>query len=104
HVQPICVSPRKNQPAIFGGTHLATADLNGTCRQDPETCGIPTLRFAPDAQQQQIVHNANRRKLLIGLAPQPGLEPGTLRLTAGCSTIELLRNSERRTALEDPLF
>ena len=27
------------------------------------------------------------------MAPQPGLEPGTLRLTAGCSTIELLRNS-----------
>src|SRR5207249_4340024 len=26
------------------------------------------------------------------LAPQVGLEPTTLRLTAGCSTIELLRN------------
>jgi hypothetical protein len=25
-------------------------------------------------------------------APQTGLEPVTLRLTAGCSTIELLRN------------
>lgn len=25
------------------------------------------------------------------LAPQAGLEPATLRLTAGCSTIELLR-------------
>ena len=31
-------------------------------------------------------------KLLKGLAPQVGLEPTTLRLTAGCSTIELLRN------------
>jgi hypothetical protein len=27
-----------------------------------------------------------------GLAPQVGLEPTTLRLTAGCSAIELLRN------------
>lgn len=27
------------------------------------------------------------------LAPQVGLEPTTLRLTAGCSAIELLRNS-----------
>ncbi len=27
------------------------------------------------------------------LAPQPGLEPGTYRLTAGCSAIELLRNT-----------
>jgi hypothetical protein len=33
-----------------------------------------------------------------GVAPQPGLEPGTLRLTAGCSTIELLRNTERKNA------
>ena len=28
-----------------------------------------------------------------GLAPQAGLEPATLRLTAGCSAIELLRNT-----------
>ena len=28
-------------------------------------------------------------------APQAGLEPATLRLTAGCSTIELLWNSKR---------
>ena len=27
-----------------------------------------------------------------GYAPQAGLEPATLRLTAGCSTIELLWN------------
>src|SRR5439155_1363932 len=30
------------------------------------------------------------------LAPQAGLEPATLRLTAGCSAIELLRNTEGR--------
>jgi hypothetical protein len=36
------------------------------------------------------------RMLLKRLAPQVGLEPTTLRLTAGCSTIELLRNSSRR--------
>src|SRR5207249_2854182 len=29
------------------------------------------------------------------LAPQVGLEPTTLRLTAGCSTIELLRNGSK---------
>jgi hypothetical protein len=27
------------------------------------------------------------------MAPQAGLEPATLRLTAGCSAIELLRNT-----------
>ena len=32
------------------------------------------------------------------VAPQPGLEPGTLRLTAGCSTIELLRNRSAERA------
>ena len=31
------------------------------------------------------------------LAPQPGLEPGTLRLTAECSTIELLRSKRTQT-------
>jgi hypothetical protein len=31
-------------------------------------------------------------KLLKGLAPQVGLEPTTLRLTAECSAIELLRS------------
>jgi hypothetical protein len=29
------------------------------------------------------------------MAPQAGLEPATLRLTAGCSAIELLRNTVR---------
>ncbi len=37
-------------------------------------------------------------KLLKGLAPQAGLEPATLRLTAGCSAIELLRNRQKRRA------
>ncbi len=32
------------------------------------------------------------RKLLKRMAPQVGFEPTTLRLTAGCSAIELLRN------------
>lgn len=38
-----------------------------------------------------------------GCAPQTGLEPVTLRLTAGCSTIELLWNVLRgeRTYFED---
>ena len=36
------------------------------------------------------------------LAPQPGLEPGTLRLTAECSTIELLRSKRTRTTSVEP--
>ena len=41
----------------------------------------------------------NHKKALAfasALAPQEGLEPTTLRLTAECSAIELLRNSIRR--------
>ena len=34
-----------------------------------------------------------------GLAPQVGFEPTTLRLTAGCSTAELLRNGPTTTAI-----
>jgi hypothetical protein len=36
--------------------------------------------------------NTISRKLLKEMAPQVGLEPTTLRLTAGCSAIELLRS------------
>src|SRR5207253_10937593 len=50
------------------------------------------------------------------LAPEPGFEPGTVALTARCSTVELLRNARRRpvypptspanslTAHRDPTF
>ena len=34
--------------------------------------------------------------LMGGMAPQVGLEPTTLRLTAECSAIELLRNKMRQ--------
>src|ERR1051326_8007056 len=34
-----------------------------------------------------------QKKVVKGLAPQVGLEPTTLRLTAECSTIELLRSN-----------
>ena len=37
-------------------------------------------------------HHIGARNWLILLAPQVGLEPTTLRLTAECSAIELLRN------------
>jgi Phage integrase family len=40
-------------------------------------------------QANRFVASTNSLK---GLAPRPGLEPGTLRLTAECSTIELPRN------------
>ena len=41
-------------------------------------------------------------KLLKRLAPQVGLEPTTLRLTAECSTIELLRSGRLFVITADP--
>lgn len=34
------------------------------------------------------------------MAPRPGLEPGTVRLTAECSTIELSRKMEPAVGIE----
>ena len=54
----------------------------------------------------RLVSNRNMQRVPIGrgglwnclkrMAPQVGLEPTTLRLTAGCSAIELLRSVVRR--------
>lgn len=46
--------------------------------------------------KKQNGHLVGARTLLNLLAPQVGLEPTTLRLTAECSAIELLRNMARR--------
>ena len=57
-----------------------------------------SLRAAVDKVGSElftIVHKPERgdgANSLKRLAPQAGFEPATLRLTAGCSTIELLRN------------
>src|SRR5947208_1534964 len=39
-----------------------------------------------------ILRRSKCQILLRKLAPQAGFEPATLRLTAGCSAVELLRN------------
>jgi hypothetical protein len=36
------------------------------------------------------------------MAPQVGLEPTTLRLTAGCSAFELLRSEQSSAKKDDP--
>jgi hypothetical protein len=43
-------------------------------------------------------------KCLKSLAPQVGFEPTTLRLTAECSTVELLRNTGRATSIKAQLL
>ena len=52
----------------------------------------------PDRGKADAPEGWNRRKCWGNaekMAPQVGLEPTTLRLTAGCSAIELLRNAGR---------
>ena len=52
-----------------------------------------SFEFSPEQRLRPIVTVWDgRRNLLKRMAPQVGLEPTTLRLTAGCSAIELLRS------------
>src|SRR5579884_1597037 len=80
-------------------------------------CGGADRRGKPDAgrkpetgesRKRGQLRGCTRREALTGgweslrgkgLAPQVGLEPTTLRLTAECSTIELLRSSPDRIYL-----
>src|SRR5438552_12312847 len=60
-------------------------------RAAPKTKGQEKGKVVPTA----ILPRPKCQILLRKLAPQAGFEPATLRLTAGCSTIELLRNRRR---------
>ena len=59
------------------------------------------LSTQPKARNIEVAHFRHSEQAVGGkaltvgeeLAPQVGFEPTTLRLTAGCSTLELLRNS-----------
>ena len=64
----------------------AVESINGT-RIEAES-----LVFSPVSRERT---EAKRPNGLILLAPQVGLEPTTLRLTAECSAIELLRSAWR---------
>ena len=69
----------------------------------PEASFSPRPRVQPSQiciKKQQSPHISTKASLYqtlrLTLAPQVGLEPTTLRLTAECSAIELLRNEEGR--------
>ena len=67
--------------------NVYTQVLDDSLRTAVEAVGIELFRIV------QKPENGERANSLKRLAPQVGLEPTTLRLTAGCSTIELLRNT-----------
>jgi hypothetical protein len=56
------------------------------------------VRHPQDSPQRRDRGRREIRKGLMDLAPQVGLEPTTLRLTAGCSAIELLRTTGGKQA------
>src|SRR5262245_42751281 len=78
--------------ATFGQTHrpnsVKTRVWQSLGSQRAEIGAVPQELFT----MGQIDDYVKRRNPLKKLAPQAGLEPATLRLTAGCSAIELLRN------------
>ena len=57
--------------------------------QNVECVLIISLPPGPHKSRQPVEAAS---KFLNSLAPEVGFEPTTLRLTAGCSTVELLRN------------
>ena len=95
------------------GQGRRAADGTRQSGHDAERVHAGDRRLAADGRRQGRHPNcsqlftiaeggARTANSLKRLAPQPGLEPGTLRLTAGCSTIELLRNRQREPLVEEP--
>jgi hypothetical protein len=77
-------------------TERETADA--LLRADAYLSTQPTSTEREKGQLRDIRADGGGKSLTLrwGLAPQVGFEPTTLRLTAGCSTIELLRTRARK--------
>src|SRR5579885_204183 len=94
-VNQFLVSPGDGEKTASGKLCLG-ADRRGK----PDTRCKPETR---ECRKHGQLRGCGRREALTGgpeslrrrgLAPQAGLEPATLRLTAECSTIELLRSAK----------
>jgi hypothetical protein len=68
-----------------------------TARHNCIICSLIKVRLGMVVNREAGIQDAYARELI--LAPQVGLEPTTLRLTAECSTIELLRSKMARHKL-----
>ena len=74
--------------------HPAGAQLVRTLQQNQRFNRRPK-RLRHRSRHNRTIWTESCAEFLGKLAPQAGLEPATLRLTAGCSAIELLRNAEK---------
>ena len=57
-----------------------------------DNCGIMEMNSTQNRKRTRFEHLRPRRVRTIKMAPRVGFEPTTLRLTAGCSAVELPRN------------
>src|SRR5664280_2103128 len=76
------------------GARVTSTQLERSLNRKPEiparsSTGVAQIPLAKEAPNQISLEASC---LLHKMAPQVGLEPTTLRLTAGCSAIELLRS------------
>ena len=83
--EPVCTGFA--QPNDTGRNAVTLVEAQVACEG-----GEPASRNRLRNQEVEAVCDSMR---LIEEAPRPGLEPGTNRLTAGCSTIELSGNEKR---------
>ena len=83
--------------AMASSTTAPSLSSSGRCRPHRGLASGRCQRgWTRPAGTPQILHRG-----LKGVAPQVGFEPTTLRLTAGCSAIELLRNGSPDAANND---
>ena len=76
----------------------AVAALTSSAKDKRVQVGEQVQEMVQVADKAALTSLKNQAKLLIKLAPQVGFEPTTLRLTAECSTVELLRSISLRIA------
>ena len=69
------------------------------CRGAAASCGVSqkvlTILLTAAFFSAYFLEESSRRERVLEMAPEVGFEPTTDRLTADCSTAELLRNFHR---------
>ena len=78
-----------SESAEVGGGRAFPSCTNLFLANSHQNSHSPKIKMAADLAASHLID------FKVFLAPQVGLEPTTLRLTAECSAIELLRNSWR---------